>query len=150
MFLRSGFNYNVEEVSLETGLACLDKSKAQQSQADEADINVIVKRFGVGGLLPQVSRLPEYGDFDVGITDFHEAMNVVRAAGEDFARQPADIRRRFENDPGQYVDFLMDPANIDEAIKLGLAIRKENGNGSDVVVDTPPRSDPGAPAGGGA
>ena len=51
-FLRAAFNYDADEVSLETGTACHGASLAQQSFAEECDINVIVRRFGVGVPLP--------------------------------------------------------------------------------------------------
>ena len=46
------------------------------------------------------------GDF-TNIPDFHTAMNLVRQAQEEFVRIPADVRARFNNDPGRFMEFLM-------------------------------------------
>lgn len=119
MFFRSGFNYDADQASLETGLACPDDSLAVQSQRDEVDINTIVRRFGLTGELPKDLKMPQSGDF-AGLPDFHAAMNMVRSAQEEFLKVPAHVRARFGNDPGAFMAFLEDDRNRDEADRLGL------------------------------
>ena len=119
MFIRSSFNYDRDAVSNETALECLDESKAIQSAEEESNINTIVRRFGISGELPNQVAMPQSGDF-TNIPDFHTAMNLVRQAQQEFVRVPAEIRARFNNDPGRFMDFFDDPANYDEALKLGL------------------------------
>lgn len=121
MFIRTPYNYDMNEVSDETGLFCEDESLAVQAAAEEADINTIVRRFGLTGELPQDLEMPQPGDFS-GAGDFHSSMNVVRAAQEEFLRVPADIRARFLNDPARLMAFLDDSSNRDEAIRLGFII----------------------------
>lgn len=123
VFLRSPYNYDMDDASNASGLLCEDESLAVQSSRDECDINTIVKRFGLTGELPGDVDMPQSGDYS-GIGDFHSAMNVVRQAQEEFLRVPADIRARFANDPQAFSEFFNDPANQDEAIRLGLASRK--------------------------
>lgn len=119
MFLRSSFNYDREAASNESALECLDESKAIQSAEEESNINTIVRRFGISGELPGGYAMPQSGDF-TNIPDFHTAMNLVRKAQEEFVKVPAEVRARFNNDPGRFMDFFDDPANYDEALKLGL------------------------------
>lgn len=120
IFIRSAYNYDGDDVSRETSLSCLDESLAVQSERDEVDINTIVRRFGLTGELPSDVAMPKSGDF-TGLPDFHTAMNMVRAAQEEFMRVPAELRARFQNDPQQMIQFCEDPANLDELRKLGLA-----------------------------
>ncbi|AXH74422.1 MAG: internal scaffolding protein [Microviridae sp.] len=119
VFVRSPYNYDVESVSDETGLKCEDESRTIQSAAEDADINTIVRRFGLTGQLPTDLAIPQSGDF-TNIPDFHTAMNLVRQAQEEFMRVPAEIRERFSNDPQRLMSFVEDDANRDEALKLGL------------------------------
>jgi len=119
VFVRNPYNYDMNKVSDETGLECKDPSLAQQHMKDECDINVIVERFGVTGELPTVPIPPQYGDFS-GITDYHSAINAVRASEEAFMALPAKIRARFDHDPNALLQFLNDPINRDEAIEIGL------------------------------
>lgn len=118
-FLRSAFNYDRNEASDESGLACLDESRTKQSFAEEVDINTIMRRFGQTGKLPDSVVPPTYQDF-VGIFDFHSAMNAVAQAGEAFDKMPADVRYKFNNDPGAFVAFCSDEKNLEEMSKLGL------------------------------
>lgn len=119
MFIRSAYNYDVNEVSVESGLSCPQEDGAKQEFKDECDINVLLRRFNVTGQLPQGVRMPTYGDFDV-VTDFHSAANAIAQARESFELMPAEVRRRFNNDPGEFVDFCSNPVNREQAVKLGL------------------------------
>lgn len=101
-------------------LICNDPSLAVQSQKDEADINNIVRNFGVTGQLPQAIRLPQYGDFD-GVSDYRTAVEAVREAQASFAQVPSKVRAEFDNDPGAFATFCLDPANLPKLREWGLA-----------------------------
>jgi len=119
VFLRTEFNYDMFAASRESGLACCDDSLTIQSAAEDADINTIVRRFGLTGELPGDVDMPQSGDY-TGIGDFHSAMEIVRRAEEQFMKVPADIRARFNHDPGLFSEFFNDEKNFDEAFKMGL------------------------------
>ena len=121
-FLRTPYNYDVDKVSDETGLICLDPSLAQQNFKDESDINYIVRQFGLTGELPGQTISPQYGDF-TGVLDYHSAVNAVLAAQDEFMDLPAQMRARFDNDPAKLIDFLGNEENREEAIKLGLVAK---------------------------
>lgn len=118
-FVRSAYNYDVDEVSSETGLACEDLSLTVQSEADDADINTIVRRFGLTGAMPQNVRVPMTGDFSEA-GDYHSALNALIAADEAFAQMPADVRARFKYDPAELIRFVENPDNYEEATRLGI------------------------------
>lgn len=122
VFVRNPYNYDTDEVSTQTGLACEDPSLAQQHQKEEADINTIVRRFGLSGQLPTNVRMPSYGDF-TNVGTYQEALNAVMAANASFMAMPAYVRERFQNNPELFVEFCSDPNNMAEAVKLGLAIQ---------------------------
>jgi phage internal scaffolding protein len=132
-FIRSVYNYDRDVASDEAALVIEGESKTVQSQAEDADINTIVKRFGITGVLPENVRTPTYGDF-VQIDDYRTAVHVVMDAEREFLKIPAGLRARFENDPQQWIDFVMNPDNVDEAVKLGFVVKREVDNGSDSKV----------------
>lgn len=137
VFLRTPYNYDTNAVSDETGLSCPDASLTQQQFKEEADINTIVERFLKSGVLPNAVNMPQYVDYE-GVFDFQSAMNVVRAADENFMRLDAKIRARFNNSPQEFLQFFADPANTDEAIRLGLAVPQPAATGSKEPVAEPP------------
>lgn len=100
------------EVNNEPGLT-------QQHMREEADINTIVKRFGLGGSVPEGFRPPEFGDFS-DVVDYQSALNAVRSAAQTFMELPAELRARFRNDPQEFMTFCHDPKNGDEMVTLGL------------------------------
>lgn len=124
VFLRTQYNYDTNKASDESGLKCEDISLAQQNQKEEADINYIVKRFGLTGQLPDNIRVPQSGDFTM-ITDYHTALNQVKQADEAFMLLPADLRNRFQNNPELFVEFCINPDNKAELEKLGLLKKKQ-------------------------
>lgn len=119
-FLRTPYNYDRDAATLLHGLVNLEPTRTQQQFKDECDINVIVERFGITGQLPEHVRVPVDGDF-TGVTDFQSALNLVMEAERAFMEFPANVRERFQNDPGQLVAFVSDPGNLEEARKLGIA-----------------------------
>lgn len=121
-FVRNPYNYDMDDVSRETGLACDDPSKAVQDAAEDADINTIVRRFGLTGQLPDAVQAPRFEDFDA-VYDYHTAMIAVTKAQDAFMQMPADVRARFGNDPQVFLKFVGEEGNRAEAEKLGLVVK---------------------------
>lgn len=98
------------------------ESKVQQNLKDRTDINLIMKKYEKTGLLDFVKdpSKADYGDFSQ-VSDYQTALNQIMEAQEAFMTLPASTRKRFGNDPAQFVDFMQDPKNTEEAVKLGLA-----------------------------
>lgn len=113
--------YDPDAASDAAGLECADVSRTRQSDAKDADINTIVKNFGLSGTVPVGVRVPTYGDFEF-VGDYRSAIDAVRSADASFLAMPADIRSRFDNDPARFVDFCSDSSNLEELRKLGLAV----------------------------
>lgn len=119
VFYRSPHNYDVVAASNEAALADPGVSLTVQSAAEDCDLNVIMKRFGIGAALPVNPRPPMYGDF-TEIGDYRSALNAVRNAEMAFMEFPAELRARFANNPQMMLEFVENPANYDEAVKLGI------------------------------
>lgn len=115
-----------------------EPSRTKQSFKDECDINNIMNRYIKTGEISHLnSTNPEYGfapDFD-----FSEAMEMVQRAQDLFDELPANIRERFDNDPGEFMAFCEDPANGPEAAALGLTGTPEQ------RVDNPNKGKPRTP-----
>lgn len=104
---------------LRVALSFSGSGRTKQNFKDECDINTILSRFQrTGNLTHTSSRTPRYED--VADLDFHGAMQLVAGANGMFSELPAKIRDRFANDPGRLLEFLQDPENRAEALKLGL------------------------------
>lgn len=100
-----------------------DRGLTVQADRDEVDINKIVARFKKTGSLPEMRGDAFYGDvseFD-GLAD---AYMKIKAAEELFMQYPADLREKFGNDPVEMVEFLQNPANLESAVDMGLAVRR--------------------------
>jgi len=100
-------------------LTTREPSRTKQAFKAECDINTIIARFLRTGQIDMAQRLePRYGDC-TGI-EFQSAMLKVKEAQSLFSELPSAIRSRFRNEPAEFLTFIQDPNNRDEAIKLGL------------------------------
>lgn len=125
---------------IKNGVQFTEPTKTQQQFEEECNINNIVKRYKQTGIVTHLAHeLPVYGDFSE-VPDYQTAFDIVVTAQDNFMRLPADLRKRFDNDPAQMLEFLQDESNYEEAVKLGLFARKADeglqtsGNGSSVDV----------------
>lgn len=96
-------------------------SRTSQSAKQECDINFIVDNYVKNGITPEClnKRQAIYGDVsEVGT--YHEALSLITRVNEAFATYDAKTRERFGNNPSIMLDFMANPANLDECVKLGL------------------------------
>lgn len=115
-----------------------EESMTQQSDRNNTDITLLMKKFLQTGQLPVVNLQPMYGDFSQ-VEDYRDALDKVAAANQAFMEVPAEIRAKFGNDPTAFVDFATDPANVEELRKMGLAVKPpEKPNEPKEIQPTPP------------
>jgi len=93
-------------------------SRTDKSQKDQCDIKNIMKKYGGIHQVPPLSK-GTYMDLTT-LPSYQEALHTIRDADQAFDGLPAKLRKKFNNDPKEMIDFLADPSNTDEAIKLGL------------------------------
>lgn len=90
-----------------------------QSFAEEADLNKMLEKYHRTGQLPGNVRVGTYGDF-YEAPDFMAAQQTIIEAESHFLALPSRIRARFGNDPVNFLAFVHDKNNLEEARKLGL------------------------------
>lgn len=107
-------------------LYCDDESKTKQQFKDECNLCSTVKKYIKGSARLNVSVLsPVYADVSQ-IGSFQDCCNYVTNSLEAFSKLPSNIRDRFKNDPSELINFVDNPDNYDEAVKLGLVERKKD------------------------
>lgn len=100
------------------------RHRTKQEFWKDCDINHIMKKYRKTGILgdPLSYREGMYGDFSSG-EDFASMMRKVADVQSIFAELPSHVRTRFANDPSRLIEFLVDPKNDEEAIKMGLKLK---------------------------
>lgn len=118
--LRTARNHDRREASRRFALPDTGPSLTIQSQKDEADINVLVQRFGVTGGIPVSQRVPLDIDIDE-VIDYKSAMDFMIGAQQSFNSLPAIVRAEFQNDPAAFLDFAEKEENLPKLREWGLA-----------------------------
>lgn len=101
-------------------------SLTRQEFKQDCDLALLLKKFGRTpegqAALRNASGYAQNARFaDVSaVPDFRAARDIINAAQADFMALPAIVRRRFNNDAAEFLDFVQDPKNLDEARSLGL------------------------------
>lgn len=107
--------------------------RTDQSSRDECDINVLMRRYGRAGSMPQAGNMM-YGNFS-SVTDYMDAKIMVQQAERDFAEVPSEIRARFGNSPEAMLDFVAN-ASRQELEEIGM-IAPEPGTAPDLDESDP-------------
>ncbi|AXL14710.1 internal scaffolding protein [Microviridae sp.] len=117
-------------------------SLTKQSFAGETNINSIMARFEKTGLLDHVSQYQgSYMDL-IDAPGFHDAANSIIAANEAFESLPSSIRRRFNNDPSSFLEFVQNEDNFDQLVELGLARPKDDPDPKEASASDPSAAAP--------
>lgn len=117
------------------------KTLTKQEFAKESDINTIIKGFERTGLVPVANLERAFADVSQ-VGSFDEALRLVTEAKQAFMQLDPKLRSRFQNDPQQLLAFLENADNYDEAVKLGLIVKKE----APPTPKEPPKAPPAPPA----
>lgn len=101
---------------------CKDEHLAKQEFKKETDINYIVKSAMRNDEdLLQPVKIAQQIAIDLSkMPTYPEMLQKVIEAQQSFDQLDAKVRRRFNEDPAQLIEFLQDPANKPEGQKLGL------------------------------
>lgn len=124
-FLRVIGEFDPNEISDQTSLYCDDESLTHQEFREESDINTIIDRFGIGENPIEAQKWVSNTDIADAPDNYMDVMNQLNAARDQFMSLPAKMRSQFDNDPAKFVDFVSDPSNGDEMLRLGLAVPRE-------------------------
>jgi phage internal scaffolding protein len=108
------------------------ESLTQQHFKEECDVINIIKKHDRNGIIEHVQRgQARYGDFSE-VADYREALDLVRDAQDEFMTIPSDIRKKFDNDPGKFYEFVSNPDNKEELKTMGFIETPDVGKPSSV------------------
>ena len=118
---RSAYAHRDEEHH--QGIVFEEPSLTDQSQYKDTDINNIVRKYQVTGLLDSPGSVPfetlQYGDATL-LPDYQTALDLVNNVQEEFSSLPSEVREKFGHDPMQLLDALQDPTKKEMLQDIGL------------------------------
>ena len=118
MYIDRGLDFPQDDVN--------SMSMTQQHYKDDADINLMIKKYGIdrvveGDPLNPGSVTPKFDDF-TNFPDYHTMNNQIIAVNEAFMQLDAEVRAEFNNDPAELLAFIQDTNNRKEAEEKGLLL----------------------------
>lgn len=112
------------------GLTCADDHLTVQSFMEDADLNVLAKRFGLNSI-PLGPIDPTMFRDTTQDPELRDVLEHQRIAKEYFMALPAKMRTRFHNNMAELWDFVTNPENAEEAVRLGLLASTPSSAGAD-------------------
>lgn len=97
-------------------------SLTRQEWADECDINTLMAQYDKTGVITHYNQqAPAYLDLTETPYDLQNALDTLNRATAAFMSLPASVRKEFDNDAAQFVNFAQDPENLSQMRTWGLA-----------------------------
>lgn len=108
--------------NLYTGEITTPPSMTKQEFVRECDINNVIKQYKAHGMVSHINAKAAQGAYQdlPDSVDFQESLHTIMVAEKAFMTLPAKIRDRFGQDPAEFLAFLSNPENAEEARKLGI------------------------------
>lgn len=95
-------------------------TKTQRHFQDEVNVNNIMRKYRQTGTITHLNnKQGKFADL-TSAPDYFESISQIRTAQQAFDQLPSELRARFQNDPALMLDFIHNPENHDEGVKLGL------------------------------
>lgn len=99
---------------------CTQPSMTHQCFKEHCDINYILSRNPDINQVQHVNNaIPYYGDYS-SVDEYRDSLDKIADLQEHFDSLPSKVRSRFDNDPEGFLEFVLDPKNKDEMLKMGL------------------------------
>lgn len=97
------------------------ESMTRREFAAECDINTLMKRYAQTGVISHVNNTqPRYLDL-ADTPDFMTALNMMNDAQAAFMRLPSVVRREFDNNPAEFIEYALKEENLPKLREWGLA-----------------------------
>lgn len=133
--------YEPTEYGPESNLK-FEKTLTQQQFKDEQNINNIMRKYGAAAFSSQTQYLQQgFADFSKPV-DFLTAKTLIVQAENHFNELPAELRKEFDNNPVNLVNFVKDEKNREKAIKLGLLDPEKIKKPEPSAPIVPPKAEP--------
>lgn len=98
---------------------CVGESLTKQEFKDDCNPTLILEKFQRTGLIDHVNQYqPVFGE-QSSLT-YYEAISITRNAQNQFNDLPSSTRHFFNQDIGEYLDFISDPDNV-EKLERGIS-----------------------------
>lgn len=102
-----------------------EASLAQDQFREQCDVNNIIDKFNRTGEISHIMKTQGVYMDTTNLPNYQQSLQIVIDAEDAFMALPAEMRKKFDNDPGKMIAYLEDPKNHKEAVTLGLMEEKQ-------------------------
>lgn len=114
----------------------LEKCLVEQHHTDDTLVQNILKKYDQTGIWYHTNQMRATYQDNTIFNEYQDMFDKIKAADEHFANIPAEIRAKFDNDTGKYLEFVNNDDNIEAMYEMGILQRPIDE--SEVQVTQPP------------
>lgn len=132
--------FDADYVSSDYDTEVSSETIVQQHLKSQCDINKVLERWLKTGFLDHEKKVnAQYAD--VSNLDYRYALDTTIRAEESFMSLPSRLRRDFDNDPAQFLEWMQSDVDIEKKQEFGL-LKKSLDDKKE--VENSPEDDPAA------
>lgn len=94
--------------------------RTKQEFKNDCDVNQILQRFTRTGTVPGTFVRPQFLDC-TSVPDLQQSLHIMKDAENAFLRLPATVRKHFDNNALEFVNFALNPDNVEQLREWGIA-----------------------------
>lgn len=110
----------------------LEPCIVEQHHSDDTVIQNILKRYDKTGVFYHVNQAQASYQDNTAFNEYADMYNKIKTADENFAALPAEIRAKFNNDTGAFLEFVNNDSNIEAMEEMGLIPKSVDQNAEEV------------------
>lgn len=110
----------------------IEKCIVEQHHSDDTIIQNILKRYDQTGVFYHVNQAQATYQDNTIFNEYADMYDKIQAADANFAALPAEIRAKFNNNTGEFLEFVNNDSNIEQMKEMGLIPK------SDAEIDIQP------------
>ena len=103
----------------------LEPCNVEQHHSDDTLVQNILKRYDKTGVFYHVNQMQASYQDNTLFNEYADMYNKIQKADASFASLPAEIRAKFNNDTGLFLEFVNNDENIEAMQEMGLVPKPE-------------------------
>ena len=115
----------------------LKEVRVEQHHSDDTLVQNILRKYDSTGVFYHVNKARASYQDNTPFNEYADMYNKIKAADANFMELPSEIRAKFNNDTGAFLEFVNDDANIDEMYDIGLIQRPADPDAIKVTEPAP-------------
>lgn len=118
--IRKAFDRERQQLEFEKDGKLIYPSIVEQHHTEDTLVQNILKKYDQTGVFYHVNQAQATYQDNTAFNEYQDMYDKIQSADANFKALPSEIREKFNNDTGKFLEFVNDDNNIEAMYDLGL------------------------------